>query len=134
MGAPIGAPMAAPGGQSGAPLGEIRSPVAVILLSIITLGIYSLYWQYKTFKEMKDYSGTGLGGGLALVLAIIFGIINVFMMPAEAGNLYEREGRPKPVSGVTGFWILLPLLGGFIWLFKTQGALNRFWEAHGATH
>jgi hypothetical protein len=116
------------------PVGEIRSSLAVILLSIITLGIYSLYWQYKTFKEMKDYSGNGIGGGVALLLAIVFAIVNVFLMPAEAGSLYEREGKAKPVSGVTGFWILLPLIGGIIWIVKTQGALNRFWESHGATH
>ncbi len=104
----------------------------MILLSIITLGIYSLVWQYQTFKEMKDYSGQGLGGGLALVLAIVFGIINVFAMPAEVGNLYAMEGAEKPVSAGTGAWIFLPLIGGFIWLAKTQGALNAYWRSHGA--
>ena len=107
--------------------GKVRSPWAIIGLSIITLGIYGLYWQYATFKEMKDYSGEGLGGPIGLVLAIIFGIINIFMMPAEVGGLYARKGQEKPVSGATGFWVLLPILGAFIWLFKTQGALNKFW-------
>lgn len=124
----VGATAAATG-----PIGEKRSSLAIILLSIITLGIYSLYWQYKTFKEMKDYSRTGIGGGVALLLAIVFSIVNIFLMPSEVGNLYAQEGRPKPVSGVTGFWILLPIVGGIVWLVKTQGALNRFWESHGAT-
>jgi hypothetical protein len=116
------------------PVGKVRSPIAVILLSIITLGIYGLYWQYAIFKEMKDYSGNGIGGVLALVFAIFLGALpNLFLWPMEVGNLYQGESQPAPVTAVTGFWILLPIVGGFIWLFKTQGALNRFWEAHGAT-
>lgn len=114
------------------PVGKPRGAGAVILLGIVTLGIYSLVWQYKTFKEMKDFSGRGMGGGMALLLAILFAVVNVFAMPAEVGNLYALEGREKPVSGATGLWILLPLVGGIIWLVKTQGALNRYWRSHGA--
>jgi hypothetical protein len=108
--------------------GKERSPWAIIGLSIITIGIYGLYWQYATFKEMKDYSGEGIGGVLGLVLGIIIGIVNIFVMPAEVGNLYAAKGREKPVSGKTGFWVLIPILGGLIWLFKVQGSLNRFWR------
>jgi Domain of unknown function (DUF4234) len=113
-------------------LGKTRSPWIVIALSIVTLGIYAIYWQYAMFKEMKDYSGRGIGGVLGLVLAILLAIVNIFVMPSEVGNLYGAEGRPKPVQGITGFWILLPIIGGFIWLFKVQGHLNKFWLAHGA--
>ncbi len=108
--------------------GKVRNPWAVIGLSIITLGIYALYWQYATFKEIKDYSGEGIGGGLGLLFAILLGVVNIFMMPAEVGNLYEASGQEKPVRGPTGFWVLIPIVGGIIWLVKTQGALNRFWE------
>ena len=43
-------------------LGTPRSSLSVILLSIVTLGIYGLYWQYKTFQEMHDHTGEGIGG------------------------------------------------------------------------
>jgi hypothetical protein len=113
-------------------VGKLRGPWAVIGLSIITLGIYAWYWQYAAFKEMKHYSGQGIGGGVALIFAIFISIVNVFMMPSEVGNLYAAEGQEKPVRGPTGFWVLIPLIGGIIWVIKTQGALNRFWEGHGA--
>ncbi len=115
-------------------LGKPRSSVSVILLSIVTIGIYGIYWQYRTFKEMKRYSGEGIGGALALVftLTFILYLVNIFKMPAEVGDLYAREGQPKPVSGATGFWVFLPFVGGIIWLVKTQGNLSKFWEAHGA--
>src|SRR6478672_12318057 len=32
------------------------------------------------------------------------------------------------MTGWTGFWILSPLAGWFVWTIKTQGALNRYWE------
>ena len=108
----------------------------VLLLQIVTFGIYGLVWYYKTHSEMKEYSGQGLGGGLALVLALFAGIVMPYVTSAEVGNLYGREGQEKPVSGKTGLWVfpgIFIIVGPFIWLWKTQGALNRFWESKGAT-
>jgi hypothetical protein len=114
------------------PVGKIRNPWIVILLSIITLGIYGIYWQYASFQEMKEYSGQGIGGVVGLVLAIFLYIVNIFLLPSEVGNLFAAEGEPKPVTGPTGFWILLPIIGSFIWFLKVQGSLNKFWQARGA--
>ena len=122
----------APAPSGARPLGTPRGWVVVLLLTLVTLGIYGLVWQYKTFQEMQDYSGNGIGGVVGLILAIFLGFVNWFLMPAEVGNLYAGEGQEKPVSGITGLWNLLPLVGTFIWLAKTQNALSRFWESHGA--
>jgi hypothetical protein len=51
---------------------------------------------------------------------------------SEAGNMYAKAGMEKPVRGVTGFWVLIPLIGFIIWVVKVQGALNRRWESLGA--
>ena len=114
-------------------VGKIRNPVAVILLSIVTLGIYALYWYYKTYQEMKDYSGEGLGGAVGLILAIFCNIVNWFVMPSEVASLYQRDGKQSPVSAATGLWNLIPLLGLIIFIVKVQGALNDFWKSKGAT-
>lgn len=113
-------------------VGMVRKPIMVILLSIITIGIYSLYWQYASFKELQTYSGEGIGGGLGLLFAFLIGIVNVFMLPLEVGRLYAREGQEEPVTALTGFWVFLPIVGGIIWVFKVQGRLNDYWIAHGA--
>lgn len=123
-------PPSAPAGATGA-VGKIRSPGIVLLLMIVTLGIYSFVWWYKSFQEMKDYSGEGLGGLVGLLLAFCY--VSYFMLPAEVGNLYARDGKEKPVTGVTGLWNLLPLVGTLIWLWKTQNALSEFWASKGAT-
>ncbi len=108
--------------------GNVRNPVAVILLSIVTIGIYALYWEYASFKELRAYNGEGIGGGLGLLFAILLGIVNAFLLPHEIGQMYERSGRAAPVSALTGFWVFLPIVGGIIWVVKSQGRMNDFWE------
>jgi hypothetical protein len=110
------------------PKGKVREPIVVILLSIVTLGIYFVVWSYKVFQENKEFSGEGVGGVVGLVFAILLGIVNWFLLPAEIGNIYARMGREKPVSGVTGFWNLIPLVGWIIWVVKVQNAMNQVYD------
>ena len=129
-GAPV--PYAPPAG----PVGKVRSTWAVIGLSIITLGIYSLYYYFAVHQEMKDHSGEGIGGAIALVLAIFTGgLVISFVFPHEIGSLYARQGRPRPVSATTGLWMVLGwmiIVGPLVWLIKTNGALNAYWRSLGA--
>ncbi len=120
------------GGNAG-PIGETRSIGLSILWFILTLGIYSLYWTYKTFEEMKRHTGEGIGGVLALVIHIVVGAVIWFVAPSEVGSMYKRDGRQAPLSGWTGLWWLLPIVGWFVWFIKVQGSLNRYWESKGAT-
>ncbi len=123
---PATPPPPAPSGWG--PKGKVREPILVIVFSIITFGIYFLVWSYKVFHENREFSGHGVGGGLGLLFAFLLGIVNIFLLPSEIGNIYERMGRAKPVRGVTGFWNLIPLVGGIIWIFKVQGAMNRLYD------
>ncbi|CAM3388059.1 DUF4234 domain-containing protein [Nocardioides dubius] len=113
-------------------LGQIRGTGVAILLFIVTLGFYSLYWYYKVHEEMKRHSGQGIGGGVALLLGFFVGFVMVFLTPAEIGNLRERRGLEKKVSGLTGLWNLLPLIGSIVWFVKTNGAINDYWRSQGA--
>ena len=120
-----------------APVGEIRSTGTCVLLTIVTLGFYTWYWYYKTHDEMKQHTGDGIGGGIALLLAILVGLVLPFLNSHEVGKLYEREGRPAPVTAVTGLWYLLLgwffFVGAIVWFVKTNGALNEYWRSKGAT-
>ncbi len=119
-----------------APLGKVRSTGMCILLTIVTLGIYTWVWYFKTHEEMKRHSGVGIGGGIALVLAIFVAIVMPFLSSSEVGGLYERRGQAAPVSAMTGLWALLLAwffgLGLIIWFVKTNGALNAYWRSLGA--
>jgi hypothetical protein len=126
----------APYGQPVGEIGKIRSTWAVIGLSIITLGIYSLYYYFATHEEMKRHSGEGVGGAVGLIISIFtLGLVTPFLLPNEIGNLYARQGRPRPVSATTGLWMLLGafiIVGPLVWLIKTNGALNAYWRSVGA--
>ncbi|MCW2845959.1 MAG: hypothetical protein JWN22_3875 [Nocardioides sp.] len=118
---------------AGAP-GQIRSTGLCILLAIVTLGIYSLFWFFKTHEEMKRHSGNGLGGGLALVLAFFVGIVMPYITSNEVGALYDRAGQRRPVSAATGLWYFpgaFVLVGPLVWFIKTNGALNAYWRSQG---
>jgi predicted tellurium resistance membrane protein TerC len=114
-------------------LGQPRGIGFGILMMIVTIGIYGYYWSYKTFEELKNYRNQGIGGALGLILMFVGGSIAIpFIAGSEVGSLYAEDGREKPVSGITGLWILLPLIGAIIWFVKVQGALNNFWHSKGA--
>lgn len=109
------------------PKGIQRNVVWVVIFSIITLGIYSLYWTYKSFQELKDSTGQGIGGLLALVIAIFFYIIDMFLLPNEIEKAHDDNGTESTVTALTGLWFLLPLIGWIVWVVKVQGSLNDLW-------
>jgi hypothetical protein len=117
------------------PLGQPRGIGFGILLFIITLGIYGLYWVYKTQEEMKQHTGEGLGGVLGLVVWILVSAVSAFVIPSEVGKMYQRDGRPAPMTGWTGLWLfpgIILVIPAIVWFVKVQGALNRYWESKSA--
>jgi drug/metabolite transporter superfamily protein YnfA len=123
--------MSTPSGNTG-PLGKPRGVGFAILIFIITLGIYGLYWVYKTQEEMKQRTGDGLGGVLGLVVWILVGAVSAFVIPSEVGKMYAKDGREPPVTGWTGLWLFpfgIFIIPAIVWFVKVQGSLNRYWES-----
>jgi Domain of unknown function (DUF4234) len=114
-------------------VGNTRSIPLSILWAVLTLGIYTFIWTYKTQEEIKRYSGNGVGGVLGLVIYILLSPATYFVVPSEVRYMYEDlDGGQSPVRGIYGLWFLLPLIGSLIWFIQVQGALNRYWEGKGA--
>ena len=119
--------------QQRGPVGNTRSIGLSILWAVLTLGIYTFVWTYKTQEEVKRYSGNGVGGVLGLVIYLLVSPVTFFIVPSEVRYMYEDlDGGKSPVSGIYGLWFLLPLVGSIIWFVQVQGALNRYWESKGA--
>src|SRR6266700_3372038 len=98
------------------PLGQPRGVGFGILMMIVTIGIYGYYWAYKTFEELKIHrNGQGIGGALGLILMFVGGSIAIpFIAGSEVGSLYAEDGREKPVTGMTGLWQLLFIIGNIV--------------------
>ena len=123
----------APGAPAGrGPIGKQRPVGMTILLTIVTCGIWFIIWIYQNHEELKQYNGQGLGGGLALVIAVVFGIASPFIITSEVEKAYAMDGEQSPVKTAEAAWVLLPLVGFFIWYPKVQNALNDFWGRRGA--
>jgi hypothetical protein len=114
------------------PLGQPRGIGFAILMTIITIGIYSIYWVFKTQEEVKLHSDQGVGGVLGLVIYLVLSPVTWFLVPSEVGKMHKQDGREAPFTGWTGLWMLLPIIGMFVWFIKIQGALNRYWESKAA--
>jgi cytochrome bd-type quinol oxidase subunit 2 len=119
------------------PLGQPRGILFGILITIVTLGLYAIWWTFKTHEEVKQHSGQGVGGWLGIVIYFVIGVVTPFLLPYEIAKMHEQDGRPSPVSAWTGLWFipgfLLLFIGPIVWFVKVQGALNRYWESKGAT-
>ena len=119
------------------PVGKVRSPLVVILLMLVTLGIYGFFYYYYTFGELHRFRKQGWTGGLALIFLLvpflnIIGIAIIWLLPAYVGRAYVESGQTRPISGLSGFWIFVPFIGGIIWLCVVQGKLNALWESQAA--
>ena len=114
------------------PLGKPRSIGVNILLAIVTLGIYTYVWTWKTHDEIKNHSGIGVGGGVGFIIYFVVSPVTYFLLPSEIGKMLNASGRPSRVQGLTGLWILLPVIGIFVWYVKVQGQLNEYWRSLGA--
>jgi hypothetical protein len=114
---------------------KVRSPWAVALLPLITLGIYHLVWWYKINKEMKAYGeakGFDLGqnptnsllalfpGGLIIVPALI----TYWRGTKRVQGTAKVAGR-EPLNG----WIaiVLYLFIGIALPAYLQSSLNKVW-------
>jgi hypothetical protein len=115
--------------MAGRVVGKRRKIGLQILVSIVTFGLYGIYWAYASHEEVKQYSGEGIGGVVGALLFVFAGVITLFLLPVEIKRMYENEERQSPVSAATAFWILL---FGIPWYVKCQRALNDFWASKGA--
>ncbi|MEZ5174580.1 MAG: DUF4234 domain-containing protein [Acidimicrobiia bacterium] len=125
----------APSGGSSAPdrpLGRGRSKGLTILVTIVTFGIWALVWSYKNGEELKAYRKDGIGGVLYLVLTFVFAPVTMFLMADEVGKLYTDDGEAAPITALWGLWVLLPIVGPFVWYIHIQNCINEYWESKGA--
>lgn len=111
------------------PLGKRENIGLQVLWSVLTLGLYGIYWAYKCHEEVKEHSGEGVGGVVGAVIYFFVGIVTLFLLPIEIEKMYKREGWQSPVSAWSALWVLLFVVP---WYVVCQSALNEYWAKKGA--
>ena len=118
---------------SGKPLGKIRSPLAVWLLTLVTFGIYLVYWWYMANKEIDDFDDE-IDITPALSAIALFGVITTVITIVRTGGRIGHAQKRAMGEDDTSGW--LGLLLSFVALANVayyQAKLNKLWESQGGT-
>jgi hypothetical protein len=117
---------------------KLRNPVTVLLLDLVTIGIYGLFWWYYVNREMADLGrakGTSELGENPTnsVLAIFPGALIIVPAIITMINTGKRVKAGQRLSGQreeANEWIGLLLLLVFapVGLWYLQEQLNKVWE------
>ena len=84
-----------------------RGLLAVLLLSIVTLGIYAVYWIIVFQIELKKETGEGFDGfAHFLMLIFTFGIYSIYWQYAAGKRLAKQGANDNSVV-----YLVLSLLG-----------------------
>ena len=114
-------------------IGKRRNIVLAIVLTLITLGIYSIYWFFSLGNDLgkaKPDSGcSGLKDFLLTLITLgIYGLYLHYKYPRVTADI-QRE-RNLPVYDFATLSLVLAILGlGIIPLCMIQNEINKIWEA-----
>lgn len=116
-------------------LGKRRNPFASWLgLPLITLGIYSYVWVYKTNKELSQYDSRIEVNPALSVLAFVPGFLLIIPPFVAAWRLCTRVARAQRAAGIPE---CSPILAFVLWLFVfntgvlyLQFEINKIWDRY----
>lgn len=114
--------------------GDVRSVASVVVLTILTCGIYGFYWIYRTTDDLRIYlNDESISPGLDLVISIlcapylIYWSYRVGKQIAEAQRLAGVREEDNSI-----LYLVLTLLGLPVVTFAImQSQLNGVWESNG---
>lgn len=115
--------------QGGAPFAR-REVVTAIILSIVTCGIYGIYWWIKMTDEVNLVTpNPGRSGGMCFLLTLITcGIYGIYWYYDMGKKLYAAgQARGMYVEDKSTVLLILGIFGlGIVSEAMIQGELNKF--------
>lgn len=110
-----------------------RNIAVCVILSIVTCGIYTIYWMIVLNDEVLEaLQEDGTSGGMVFLFTLItcgiYGLYWVYQMGQRIDRLNSRYGRYTDNSGL--LYLLLYLFGLSIVVYGVaQNELNKYyWE------
>lgn len=110
-----------------------RSPFAVFMLSIITFGIYDIYWLVVTKKELNQKTSIHtptiwllFAPFIALIAIAVLVLMNASNMTSTTANSTVTAGANIAILilDFVAFLVILPIT--FFWFFKFSKAVNEY--------
>ena len=111
---------------------ENKSVATVIILTIVTCGIYGWVWLYKTADSLENQGQTGgMGAGVILVLSILLGSIGFLLFGMYADQnlnaIKARIGYPTADNKV--IYMILGFIFPIILIGMVQNEINKITPA-----
>jgi hypothetical protein len=121
---------------------KVRHPVAVAVLTVVTIGIYLVVWWYFINRELADLgrargtselgdsptkSTLALFPGLLVIVPALWTTVTTFQRVQTAQRLTQQA----PINGWLGlvlYLVVSPALYGYM-----QSGLNGVWRSQGAS-
>jgi hypothetical protein len=105
-----------------------RNPVLIIIFSIITCGIYYLYWVWVTNAELNRLAGRENVGGGMVILSYFCGFVGWYIWYKWDKSLIEMTRERQVTYSNSNFilWLVLTFLGigPWIMMFQVQDTIN----------
>lgn len=105
-----------------------KSIALCIILSIVTCGIYGIYWFVCLTNDVNYVSGEeGTSGGLAFLFTLItcgiYGLYWAYKMGDKLDIAKQKRGIPASNGGI--LYLILFMFGGIIAYALIQNELNK---------
>ncbi|HLC59415.1 MAG TPA: DUF4234 domain-containing protein [archaeon] len=95
---------------------KYRNIFLVYLLSIITLGVYAIYWAFSTKEEINS-----LGAKIPTLWLAIIPIANLYWVYKYCEGFSEHVKKDKN----TILWFIVSILAGIVMPAIVQSELNK---------
>ena len=100
----------------------------MLILGIVTCGIYTIYWMYQAREEFRNYSGRyDINPGLELLLCLLcfpYYYYWVYKFSSDIAAFQASSGRP--VTDNSALNLIIALLGlGWLSDLLIQDQLNK---------
>lgn len=106
-----------------------RNPILVIVFSVITCGIYYLYWLWVTNAEINRICGNESVGGGTVIISYFCGLVGWYIWYKWDISLQEvTQDRRVVYNSNFLLWLILSVIAGagaFVMMFQVQDTLNR---------
>ena len=127
--------MPPPGGGFGrnSYIGVRRSGIVVLLLGLVTCGVYTFYWYYQAMEDINRASGEQRINSVGLLIGsiICFPVmwITLYKIDKELARLAAENGAYYKENFT--MWLLLTFIcgiGSIVAVFNICGGFNQIWD------
>lgn len=103
------------------PKGEVRSVFMMMILWVVTFGIYGIWWMFKVSNEVNTFLGAERLSAIKVMLltTVTCGLYGLYFQFVEGKNVLRDVQAKAGQQGKIPF-VIGPM--------QFQGTLNKVWE------